>query len=349
MEFNRNIKYEDKKRFNINDSLSKEQFFNLEYPYYYYFITLDEINKIINDLKYFKPNIKKNTKNKKLNSLIINDKYYKNIVIVENYKENSKYNKITDFFTQECRVLCKFLGKNNQYISEYQNYKENKNEIYKYLIENNKDINYHNLSEYIYSNFKKCTNFKITICLSLLKIFKPKKWIDISSGWGDRLISSIIYDCDYYGTDPSECLKNKYNNIIKLLKHNNNISIQNIGFEDNNYPDNYVDFIFSSPPFFELEIYENNIKQSNKKYNKFDIWVKDFLWNKVIKESYRILEKKGHLVLYINDYKKYKYTEKTIEFVKNNINGFNYCGQIYWHDINNIKLYRSAYVWQKVN
>jgi hypothetical protein len=180
-------------------------------------------------------------------------------------------------------------------------------------------------------------------------MFKPKKWVDISSGWGDRLISSIIYGCDYYGTDPSECLKDKYNNIIKLLEHSNIISIQSIGFEENNYPDEYVDFIFSSPPFFELEIYENNEKQSNIKYNTFDKWVKEFLWNKIIKESYRILELNGHLVLYINDYNEYKYTKRTIEFVKNNISGFKYCGQIYWHDINNPKLYRSAYVWKKIN
>jgi hypothetical protein len=349
MELNRSIKYEDKKRFNINDSLSEKQFFNLEYPYYYYFVELDDIKEDIEKLKKFKPNIKKNTKNKNLNSIILNNKFYKNIVIVEDYKTNGKYNKITDFFSQECRVLCKFLNKNNEYISEYDNYKNNKENIYKYLTENNKDINYYNLSEYIYLNFKTCTNFKITICLSILKLFKPKKWVDISSGWGDRMISGIIYGCEYYGTDPSECLKDKYNNIIKLLEHNNKINIQNTGFEKNNYPDEFTDLVFSGPPFFDLEIYEDDSKQSHKKYNKFEKWVEEFLWNDVIKDSYRILEKNGHLVLYISDYKNYKYTKRTILFVKNNISGFKYCGQIYWHDINNKKLYRSAYVWEKIN
>ena len=49
------------------------------------------------------------------------------------------------------------------------------------------------MRSFIYKQVKSCTNFNITMGLYILQLFKPKIYVDISSGWGDRLVMAIAY------------------------------------------------------------------------------------------------------------------------------------------------------------
>jgi hypothetical protein len=62
------------------------------------------------------------------------------------------------------------------------------------------------------------------MALNVLKLFRPRKWLDISAGWGDRLAAAIAYtqlsggDFEkYLGTDPNECLQGGYRAMIDEL------------------------------------------------------------------------------------------------------------------------------------
>lgn len=342
-----------KKKTNITTPITKQQFDNLDFPYYSYYTTVDQIKLDFERLKTFRPIIRTNDYNKKLEPLTINGKRYKNYVILENYKRYYLLHKITDFFSQRCRVLCEFRYPGGSRLNELQAFEKHKNEIYANVIKDYNTVNYLNIEEYLYNTYKRCTLFKITVSLAILQLFKPKVWIDISSGWGDRLISAIAYGkCKYYGTDPSECQQSNYKKIIDTFvppKDRINYKIQKIGYEKNTYPANSADLIWSGPPFFDLEIYEHTNNQSHEKYNTFDSWVNDFLYRDVIQKSVPILQVGGHLVLYINDYAHYKYTTHIRDRVKKEIPNLKYRGKIYYTDVNdNKKNYREFHVWQKV-
>jgi len=65
--------------------------------------------------------------------------------------------------------------------------------------------------------------------------------------------------------------------------------------------DNSVDFIFFSPPYWDLEFYGNEPEQlgHNKTYEQFLINL-----NNVIKECYRVLKKDKYCVINVNDFRK---------------------------------------------
>ena len=71
------------------------------------------------------------------------------------------------------------------------------------------------------------------------------------------------------------------------------------------------DLVFTSPPFFDLEVYENEKSQSISKFNTLEKWKQNFLIP-AMEKSVSALEMNGHLVIYVSDYttesgKKIKY------------------------------------------
>ena len=333
------------KKFNIKKkNLTKKQYNKLEYPYKNLQITKKELLELFEEFKQFKPkfiNIKKiKRKIKKFNNRFT--------ILNEVYNEYKKYNDITDYFSQYCRARCIFnLRENKNILTLFQ---ENKKNIYNKLLKKNQEINYFNIEEYLYKKYSQCTNFNITIMFSLLKIFKPKYFLDFSAGWGDRLIGAIAYDCNYLGIDPSNCMKTKYKKIINTLCPKNkrkNYNIINKGYEDVEIEKNKYDLVFTSPPFFDLEIYENTKKQSHKKFNSVKKWKNNFLFPS-IKKSYDALKTNGYLGLYITDYKNNYYIKDMKDFINKEIKNMKYLGDIHWVNYPNVKNIRTIFVWKKI-
>ena len=139
----------------------------------------------------------------------------------------------------------------------------------------------------MYIHNKPCNNFRISVCLEVLKLFKPKKWLDISAGWGDRLMSALLYQPleVYCGVDPNPCLHPYYQEMIKTLDPNGKkecILIKD-GFETAVLPNIKFDLVFSSPPFFDLEIYSTASANSLVKYKGEDGWFNGFLMPSIYK------------------------------------------------------------------
>ena len=68
------------------------------------------------------------------------------------------------------------------------------------------------------------------------------------------------------------------------------------------------DLVFTSPPFFKLESYTNNKKQSNKNYSTLKEWFENFLIISV-KKACNVIIEGGHMALYISDYTNVKYVQ----------------------------------------
>ena len=106
------------------------------------------------------------------------------------------------------------------------------------------------------------------------------KILDPCSGWGGRTLglSSLMYEnIEYITSDPS---KKTYQGLLKLkefLKLKDNYKYNNCGFEDLELNENYFDFCFTSPPYFDTERYSQDEEQSFKKNNSYENWKMNFL------------------------------------------------------------------------
>ena len=123
--------------------------------------------------------------------------------------------------------------------------------------------------------------------------------LDPCSGWGGRtlgLASCLFKDIKYITTDPS---KKTYNGLLKLkefLKLGNNYIYNNLPFEDLELEKESIDFVFTSPPYFDTEKYSKDEGQSYIKNSNYEMWKTNFLYvmlDKIIyclkKERYCLL------------------------------------------------------------
>jgi len=228
------------------------------------------------------------------------DKTGKYYIIKSPWEDNLELNYLTDYFTEKCRMTCQFG--NSPSVLDY--WKKNYQMIRNILYRKHKPITNNNVREELYSINKLlfCTNFRISLCLEVLELFKPAKWLDISAGWGDRLISALLspHVQVYCGVDPNSCLHPGYQSIIKHLDpaHQKQCTLIQDGFETANLPDIKFDLVFSSPPFFNLEVYSKETTDSLVQYSSIETWFSGFLMPSITK-SLNYLAPGGYLVLYI--------------------------------------------------
>lgn len=280
--FDKIIKRSGKKYKQFIYSMNYHTFLALEFPYLYLFTSVDTIIEEFHKLKSFKPKFFK-----------LNNK--DNLVSIKhNYKIDKEYVKITDYFTQECRLKCEF--KKNMSALKY--YSMNKgNVIHDSIIDNRLNLN--RLDDTLYNKGLMCNNFPVTVAFSLYKYFKPTSVFDSSSGWGDRLIAAIAYGTSYTGVDPSNCLKPKYNAIINTLSGDKNkYKVIHDGIENVKINEGKYDMCLTSPPFFDLEVYENSKGQSISNFSTEEIWFTNF-FIPLVEKNILALTKSGVFAIYI--------------------------------------------------
>ena len=260
------------------------------------------------------------------------------------WESNLELNYLTDYFTEKCRLTCQF-GKSPSALDYWQ---KNYYTIRQYLIKQRKPLSNYNVREALYSMNRTlfCNNFRISLCLDVLDIFKPKKWLDISAGWGDRLISALLspHVDEYCGVDPNPCLHPGYHAIIKTLdpKKQKKCTLIQDGFETAKLPDTKFDLVFSSPPFFNLEVYSQASTDSLTQYTNVNAWFSGFLMPS-IRKSLEYLAPGGYLVLYIAEaHDEDKYISRMILETDKLANN---AGRFYYTDGKRI---REFYCWRKL-
>lgn len=137
--------------------------------------------------------------------------------------------------------------------------------------------------------------FKPYIAVSgVYKKFNPKRILDISAGWGDRLIGAMSQSIDYIGIDQNIKLEESYNNMINDFKDKSKSEVLMIfkKSQDVDYSSlPKYDLIFTSPPYFYLEKYEGMeiFKTKEEFIEKY--------WKPTIEKAYKHLEAGGHMAL----------------------------------------------------
>jgi 16S rRNA G966 N2-methylase RsmD len=184
---------------------------------------------------------------------------------------------------------------------------------------------------------KECTLYPFPVGMEVLKMFKPRRWLDPTAGWGDRLRCAIAYGCEYVGVDSNKEMKKAYEAIIKDKASDPSKYTLKIGKFQNARLNGKFDLVFTSPPFFTKEVYEHMVNwKSVEEFNN------DFL-KPLFKKSSKYLEKDGHLVLYIEDRDIDGFIEWMKLFVQTDLPELEYEGAFYYQGTS----LRPYYVWLK--
>lgn len=165
--------------------------------------------------------------------------------------------------------------------------------------------------------------FRPSAAKAIYDMFQAETVLDFSMGWGDRLLGAHAseYVKKYVGFDPNT---NLFNGYVEQIKYYNKIgkpktfSIFPYCAEDNTIEtEDKFDLVFTSPPYYDKEKYNQSEKQSYKKYKTFDSWMNNFLF-KAIELRTKDLKSGGHLAINISDI----YTRKKIYKICDGMNDY---------------------------
>ncbi len=270
-------------------------------------ISLDDIKELF--WRYKNKNISPFVHGCDLNSPLIhrlsNDPYYHDYDkhSLGYFPQNISANKISNYFAQKERMLCEVTNRESPTFLWTTEHGMSR------LMDCLKRVHVTTLSEY---GLKKvfgyagqvAAQFNVNTSKNIYNLLEGKSVFDISCGWGDRLTGFYLSNKEMYiGTDPNENMFEIYkemcrmyekwlgNKNLKITERKNyfefkgvkTVKIYNLPAEDLPYKDiPNVDVTFSSPPYFNKELYGKDSKKENdqswKRYNSDDEWLNSFLY-----------------------------------------------------------------------
>lgn len=137
--------------------------------------------------------------------------------------------------------------------------------------------------------FSSINVFRPILAAELYKKYSAKCVLDPTMGWGGRLIAAAALDIDYIGIDLNTELKRPYENMIKTIQPHTKSKIQ-VFFEDAlkmNYSKFKYDMVFTSPPYYNIEVYHNMTRYKTK-----EDWNTTF-YRPLITETFKHLSRGG--------------------------------------------------------
>jgi hypothetical protein len=135
---------------------------------------------------------------------------------------------------------------------------------------------------YIYGlSFGRVNAFKITNALSVYQKYKPSTIMDPFCGFGGRLVAALLLNYNYIGVDLNINLKPNYDRLLNDLgkKSSSKVTLlfqDAIGVDYSHYK---YDMVFTSPPYGNIEVYENGVKKTPDEWREFYTTVFQKLWD----------------------------------------------------------------------
>jgi len=207
-------------------------------------------------------------------------------------------NKIIYHYMLEHMLNTRRDVKNYKLLSEIFDDEEAKKKIIDYSIKLNrrKKLDYIEPVD-VYECFRFCkgsvNTFKAGTVKYLINRFKATSMLDFTAGWGGRLLGAMATDTKYIGIETNTNLKEGYKGMMALGEGAEMIwqSCLDVDFSTLDY-----DFVLTSPPYINLEMYENMplFKDKETYYKKFLI--------PMIKKCLKHIKDDGAVCINISDY-----------------------------------------------
>lgn len=171
-----------------------------------------------------------------------------------------------------------------------------------------------------YSNTASVSNFRPTVAKAIYEKFSQDgdSILDFSTGYGGRLLGCLPLRRYFVGIDPCEAQVVGCERMQAVLRSLINTQAQvqiNKGCAEDVLPTldaNSFSLVFSSPPYFDNELYSEESTQSYIKFPSYEAWIEGFL-RPVVEESYRLLKPGGHFIVNVADVNGYKLTENFVQ------------------------------------
>lgn len=141
---------------------------------------------------------------------------------------------------------------------------------------------------YVYNIYFSSINiYKPSNAIEIYNKYKPKSILDFTMGWGGRLIGACALNIpQYIGVDLNQNLKEPYDNMIEMLHPltETKIKLFFMNALEVDYSKIEYDMVFTSPPYYNKEIYEGT-----KRLSKLE-WDEQF-YIPIFEKTYKHLKK----------------------------------------------------------
>lgn len=135
--------------------------------------------------------------------------------------------------------------------------------------------------------------FRPIVAMNVYCTFSPHSILDFTMGWGGRLVGACALNIPkYIGIDSNLNLRKPYHDMVKTLEKSSSTTIHLL-FQDALTVDYSLldyDMVFTSPPYYNIELYHGTIKKSK------DEWDTEF-YRPIFKKTYQYLKRGGHYCL----------------------------------------------------
>jgi hypothetical protein len=251
---------------------------------------------------------------------------------IQRDEDYDNLDRITDLFTEYARIQAKRYDKPE---TPEQFFIAHKEDLVRECLTQTGMIDSFAIREIIWKKKYEATNFKVSLATGIYIYFNAKRILDISAGWGDRLIAAIGHQAErYLAFDPNERLRAGHSKIQETFQADpKRYTVRYQPFETADIGNEKFDLIFTSPPYFDLEVYDTNVStatnQSISQYNGFEQWLISFLFRSLL-NAWKHLEVGGNMVIHISDFDSGRKTivEPMVMFVLSRCSGAKFDGVI---------------------
>ena len=211
-------------------------------------------------------------------------------------------NNIVDYFTYTQRLETKGKYDMNFYefianIDEFKKKKFIQNMlIYYSTVKNKKNTkNQYTVLKEVYNICISAINIiRPLVYMEIYTKYKPTCVLDFCAGWGGAAVAAAALNVNkYIGIEINHKLKPPYEKMTAYLKTKSDTKIDMI-FEDAlaiDYTNMVYDFVFTSPPYYFIQKYENNPKYASKKEMNEQFYIPIFT------KTYNGLQIGGHYII----------------------------------------------------
>ena len=184
-----------------------------------------------------------------------------------------KFNYIADYFTYEER-LNTIGSKGMSFYDFWKNFyvlldKPSLHNLFIYFEKNRPDMPDLQKAKYIFDLYSgSVSNMSIHNCIKIYEIFPNSKLVlDPCSGWGNRAVAAAACGLDYYGFDNNPQLERPYMELEYCLRKfsKQDIQLDVIDCLTMDYSTLDYDLVFTSPPYYDKEMYAGKAAPYNTK------------------------------------------------------------------------------------
>lgn len=101
---------------------------------------------------------------------------------------------------------------------------------------------------------------------------------DPCAGWGGRMLGTAAANWDYYSCEPNAKTYQNLQQMVDFIVPSGKVSIANTPVESFDISSiGPIDIVLTSPPYFNLEVYDDSSDQSYNKHSTYGLWRDDWL------------------------------------------------------------------------